>query len=44
MASAGSDIDALADEIVDAVIAYGPNEPRDDIAVIVVQIEGIEPP
>jgi PAS domain S-box-containing protein len=42
VASAAPDVDVLADEIVDAVIAYGPSEPRDDIAVIVVQIEGIE--
>jgi PAS domain S-box-containing protein len=36
------DVDAVADCIVDAVIAYGPSEPRDDLAVIVVQIEGTE--
>jgi PAS domain S-box-containing protein len=43
VASAPPDIDELADRIVDAVIAYGPSEPRDDLAVIVVEIEGIEP-
>ena len=42
VASAPPDIDALADRIVDAVIAYGPSEPRDDLALVVVQIEGIE--
>jgi sigma-B regulation protein RsbU (phosphoserine phosphatase) len=42
VASAPPDIDELADRIVDEVIAYAPPEPRDDIALIVVQIEGIE--
>jgi sigma-B regulation protein RsbU (phosphoserine phosphatase) len=42
VASAPADIDEVADRIVDAVIAYGPPDPRDDIALIVAQIEGIE--
>jgi serine phosphatase RsbU (regulator of sigma subunit) len=42
VSSASPDVDELADHIVDAVIAYGPSEPRDDLALIVVQIEGIE--
>jgi PAS domain S-box-containing protein len=40
--SAPSEIDELADHIVDAVTTYGPSEPRDDLAVIVIQIEGFE--
>jgi serine phosphatase RsbU (regulator of sigma subunit) len=42
VASAPPDIDALADQIVEGVITYGPSEPRDDLALIVVQIEGME--
>jgi PAS domain S-box-containing protein len=36
---APADVDAVADAILDAVTAYGPSEPRDDVAVVVGQIE-----
>lgn len=36
---ADNDVDAVADDIVAAVTDYGPAEPRDDLAVVVVQIE-----
>ena len=36
---AGPDVDDVADEILAAVRDYGPTEPRDDLAVVVVQIE-----
>jgi len=35
----GADVDAVADDILAAVSAYGPAEPRDDVAVVVVQID-----
>jgi PAS domain S-box-containing protein len=36
---AGADVDLVADGILAAVSAYGPAEPRDDVAVVVVQID-----
>jgi PAS domain S-box-containing protein len=39
IARAGAGVDAVADDILTAVSAYGPAEPRDDVAVVVVQIE-----
>jgi PAS domain S-box-containing protein len=36
---AGSDVDRVADDILAAVREYGPSEPRDDLAVVVVQID-----
>ena len=36
---AGRDVDHVADDILAAVTDYGPPEPRDDLAVVVVQIE-----
>ena len=33
------DVDAVADAILAAVTAYGPEEPRDDVAVVVGEIE-----
>jgi len=37
--NAGNSVDDVADAIVAAVSAYGPAEPRDDVAVVVLQIE-----
>jgi sigma-B regulation protein RsbU (phosphoserine phosphatase) len=37
--SAQNDVDDVADSILAAVTAYGPSDPRDDLAVIVVQID-----
>jgi sigma-B regulation protein RsbU (phosphoserine phosphatase) len=37
--NAGNGVDDVADAIVAAVSAYGPAEPRDDVAVVVLQIE-----
>jgi serine phosphatase RsbU (regulator of sigma subunit) len=37
---AGPDVDRIADDILGAVTAYGPSDPRDDLAVVVVQIAG----
>ena len=36
---ADNDVDSVADDILAAVTDYGPAEPRDDVAVVVVQIE-----
>ena len=36
--TAPTDVDGIADSILDAVTSYGPSDPRDDVAVIVVQI------
>jgi serine phosphatase RsbU (regulator of sigma subunit) len=36
--TAPADVDGVADSILDAVISYGPSDPRDDVAVIVLQI------
>ena len=36
---AGDGVDDVADAIVAAVSDYGPAEPRDDVAVVVLQIE-----
>ena len=36
---AGTDVDLVADDILAAVSNYGPAEPRDDVAVVVVQID-----
>ena len=36
---ARADVDSVADGILAAVSAYGPAEPRDDVAVVVVQID-----
>ena len=36
---ADNDVDRVADDILAAVTDYGPAEPRDDVAVVVVQIE-----
>ena len=36
---ADGDVDRVADDILAAVSDYGPAEPRDDVAVVVVQIE-----
>ena len=36
---ADDNVDAVADDILAAVTDYGPAEPRDDVAVVVVQIE-----
>jgi len=36
---AGPDVDHIADDILAAVRDYGPPEPRDDLAVVVLQIE-----
>ena len=36
---ADDNVDAVADDILAAVIDYGPAEPRDDVAVVVVQIQ-----
>ncbi len=33
-------VDAVADDILAAVTAYGPSDPRDDLAVIVLEISG----
>jgi sigma-B regulation protein RsbU (phosphoserine phosphatase) len=33
------DVDRIADDILAAVRDYGPSEPRDDLAVVVLQIE-----
>jgi hypothetical protein len=33
------DVDGLADAIVEAVTSYGPSDPRDDLAVVVVRID-----
>ena len=35
---ADADVDRVADDILAAVSVYGPSEPRDDLAVVVVQI------
>jgi PAS domain S-box-containing protein len=35
----GVDVDRVADDILAAVSDYGPSEPRDDVAVVVVQID-----
>jgi serine phosphatase RsbU (regulator of sigma subunit) len=32
------DVDGIADRIFEEVTAYGPRDPRDDLAVIVVQV------
>ena len=36
---AAHDVDAVADDVLAAVTAYGPADPRDDLAVIVVQLD-----
>ena len=36
---APADVDAVADAILAAVTAYGPAEPRDDVAVVVGRID-----
>ncbi len=38
--TAPADIDCVADAILDAVVAYGPDDPRDDVAVIVLRMNG----
>jgi sigma-B regulation protein RsbU (phosphoserine phosphatase) len=37
--NAGDGVDEVADAIVAAVSEYGPVEPRDDVAVVVLRIE-----
>jgi sigma-B regulation protein RsbU (phosphoserine phosphatase) len=37
--SAGNSVDEVADAIVTAVSGYGPIEPRDDVAVVVLRID-----
>ena len=37
--SAPPDVDGMADAIVEAVTSYGPSDPRDDLAVVVVGID-----
>jgi PAS domain S-box-containing protein len=37
-----ADVDGVADSILDAVCAYGPSDPRDDVAVIVLRMENDE--
>ena len=39
IARSDSDVDRVADDILAAVTDYGPAEPRDDVAVVVVKIE-----
>ena len=36
---AGADVDEVADAIIAAVSDYGPAEPRDDVAVVVLRID-----
>ena len=36
---AADDVDSIADDIVAAVTDYGPPEPGDDLAVMILQIE-----
>jgi serine phosphatase RsbU (regulator of sigma subunit) len=39
--TAPSDVDAIADAILAAVSAYGPDDPRDDVAVVVLRMNGV---
>ena len=38
--AAPADVDGVADAILAAVTSYGPSDPRDDVAVIVLRIDG----
>ncbi len=40
--TAGPDADGVADAVVGAVSDYGPDDPRDDVAVIVLRMDGEE--
>jgi PAS domain S-box-containing protein len=40
VADADDSVDGMADSIVSAVRDYGPPDPRDDLAIVVVQIDG----
>jgi PAS domain S-box-containing protein len=39
IADADDDVDKMADSIISAVRDYGPHDPRDDLAIVVVQID-----
>ena len=39
IADADDDVDTMADGIIAAVRDYGPPDPRDDLAIVVVQID-----